>query len=79
MSDPPSVNSCSTGPATRNPDAAYRELRSAPRDNPVNYCRWLQRDTPLLIEAMGWGKICATGGDNELISNATLKDPQDRR
>jgi predicted type IV restriction endonuclease len=40
----------------RDPDEVYREHRPTPKDNPVDYCLRLQRDTRLLIEAKGLGE-----------------------
>jgi uncharacterized protein (DUF1810 family)/predicted type IV restriction endonuclease len=40
----------------RDVDEVYREFRPNPKDNPVDYCLRLQRDTRLLIEAKGLGE-----------------------
>jgi predicted type IV restriction endonuclease len=40
----------------RNPDEVFREFRPNPRDNPVDYCLRLMRNTRLLIEAKGLGE-----------------------
>jgi hypothetical protein len=44
------------GWAIRDPDEVHREFRHNPRDNPVDYCLRLQRDTRLLIETKGLGR-----------------------
>ncbi len=43
----------------RDPDEVYREFRPEPRDNPVDYCLRLMRNTRLLIEAKGLGEDLA--------------------
>src|SRR5262249_36833849 len=40
----------------RDPDVVYREFRPNPKDNPVDYCLRLMRNTRLLIEAKGLGE-----------------------
>jgi predicted type IV restriction endonuclease len=40
----------------RDPDEVSHEFRPSPKDNPVDYCLRLQRDTRLLIEAKGLGE-----------------------
>jgi predicted type IV restriction endonuclease len=44
------------GWAIRDVDEVYREFRPNPKDNPVDYCLRLMRDTRLLIEAKGLGE-----------------------
>jgi hypothetical protein len=40
----------------RDPDEVFREFRPNPKDNPVDYCLRLVRNTRLLIEAKGLGE-----------------------
>jgi predicted type IV restriction endonuclease len=46
----------SLGWSIRDVDEVHREFRPTPKDNPVDYCLRLMRDTRLLIEAKGLGE-----------------------
>lgn len=47
----------------RNPDEVYYEFRPNPKDNPVDYCLRLMRETRLLIEAKGLGENLSDEGN----------------